>query len=162
VGSGPLLEGAGRVTGEVLVDGEDDGVVEGSLGVEVEEGVDILAGHGCGHFGAGLVIGLCFEAQLSPEHLSEDPHPVGGQERLRSGDPVGLARVAGGRERQRGDRGDVGRVDMATRTEANGARTRSPAASWGAHSRVFDMKPLGRMIVAGRPAALTASSEAAI
>jgi hypothetical protein len=49
VGSGPLLERAGRAAGELRDSGQDHGVVEGPVGVEVEERVNVLAGHGGAH-----------------------------------------------------------------------------------------------------------------
>ena len=48
---------------------------------------------------------------------------------------------------------------MATATPANGARTRSPAASCGTHCTVLDMKPNDRTIVHSRPEARTVSSD---
>ena len=48
---------------------------------------------------------------------------------------------------------------MATATPANGARTRSPAASCGTHCKVLDMKPNDRTIVHSRPEARTVSSD---
>ena len=48
---------------------------------------------------------------------------------------------------------------MATATPANGARTRSPAASCGTHCKVLDMKPNDRTIVHSRPQARTVASD---
>jgi hypothetical protein len=111
VRAGPVAEGAGRAAGDVADVGADAGLVQGAVGVEAEERGHVLGGHGLAHLGPGLVVGLPVEGQGAAQDLAEDGDPVGGAQRLGTGQGVGAARVPGRGEGDRRHRRDVLRVD---------------------------------------------------
>jgi len=108
---GPVAEGAGRAAGDVADVGADAGLIQSAVGVEAEERGHVLGGHGLAHLGPGLVIWLRHEGQGPAQDLAENGDPVGGPQRLGTGQGVGAARVPGRGEGDRRHRRDVMRID---------------------------------------------------